>query len=442
MCPFPFQYLQSLWTNPSIGDGQTYALYLTLGAWLLYSIMNAESLPRGLALGPDAFLFIGLATLPDMDYNEYSDLHTLGGYLRQSTPTLAAMQRCAKAVVQMMLPDTIPMLSRDSWLNIIGTKSLDGRYRVTKRTLVAMVLNSAFNRNAIRRITPGCTVADIEVSFSEDSASNLARRWRWNILGHIWCVFVAIFTHQRLAWLGSVFFGILAALCAHFCRDLGQYRSADAGDIKNMPDVVLGVSRSERLLTKINVASLPKPDIHRADFLRTPQTYSIREGPLFTAAKLFGAVCVIGHAAAAMNVDAWCRWGLTLLHLLSLVVERYRPQMARVGPGCASAILSRSTHHHCTLAACVDVANDTGQLAEVLRIMFDPSQRLENESEWLIYLWKGLEKGIERNALEQAYIVNKPIPHGSKVEIASSIIERKRARSRPRGGHVIDGLGE
>jgi hypothetical protein len=403
--------------------------------------MDATGLPRGLALGPDAFLFIGLATLPDMDFNEYSDLHTIGGYLRQSTPTLAATQRCAKAVVQMMLPDAIPMLSRDPWLNVIGTKSLDGRYRVTKRTLVAMVLNSAFNRNAIRRFTPGCAVADIEVSFDQDSVSKLARRWRGNILGYVWCVFVAIFTHQRLAWLGSVFFGILAALCAHFCRDLGQYRPAGAEDIRNMPDVVLGVSRSERILTKINLAALPKPDIHRADFLRTPQPYSVREGPVFTVAKLFGAACVLGHATAAMNGDSWCRWGLTLLHLLSLVVERYRPQMARVGSGCASATLARSVDHHCTLGACADVANDTGQLAEVLRLMFDPSQRLEDESEWLIYLWKGLEKGIERKALEQAYMVNKLIPRGWKVERASEVVEQKFRRSRPKGGHIVEGLG-
>jgi len=115
--------------------------------------------------------------------------------------------------------------------------------------------------------------------------------------------------------------------------------------------------------------------------------------------------------------------------------------MSRVGPGCASATVLRSVHHQCTLAACADIANDTRQLAEVLRIMFDPSQRLENEMDWLIYLWKGIEKGIGRENLEQAYVVNKPIPHGWKVERAATTIEQKLTRSRPRGEHVAEGLG-
>jgi hypothetical protein len=64
--------------------------------------------------------------------------------------------------------------------------------------------------------------------------------------------------------------------------------------------------------------------------------------------------------------------------------------------------------------------------------MFDRSQRLESESDWLIYLWKGLEQGIERKALEQAYIVNKPIPQGWKVQNASNVVEQKLARHKPR----------
>jgi len=399
--------------------------------------MNTSEVPQGIALGPDSFLLLGLATLPDMDYNAYSDLHTLGGYLRQSMPSLPAMQRCAKAVIQMMLPGSIPMINRDAWLNVIGTKSLDGRYRVMKRTLIAIVLNSAFNRNAIRRITPGCTVTEIRVSLYEDSALNLARRWSGNIIGYVWCAFVAIFTQDRLAWLSSVIFGVLAALVAHFCRNLAQYRPTDDGDIRNIPDVVLGVSRSERILAKIDLTSLRRMDIHRADFLRTPQTYSMREGHVFTFAKLLGAACAIGHVVMAINSDTWCRWGLMGLHLISLVVERCRPQMTRVsGSGCASADLGRIAHHQCTLAACADVANDTKQLAEVLRIMFDPSQRLEDESEWLIYLWKGLEKGIERRALEQTYIVNKPLPQGWKVERASRIVEKKLTPSTMRQKHA------
>jgi hypothetical protein len=388
--------------------------------------MTIPELLKFLSAGPDSFLLVGLATLPDMDYNAYSDKHTLGGYFRQSTPSLPAMQRCAKAIIQMMIPGSIPMAFREGWLDVIGTASLDGKYRITKKSLVACALNDAFNSNTIRRVTGGCTVVDIKVSYQHDSTTNLFRRWSANVLGYVWCVVVALPTQTRMQWLLCALFGVAAALCAHIIRDIGYYRLADDGDIRTIPDTVLGVSRSDRIIAKIDLSSLPRPEVHRADSLRTSQAYAMHNGTGFGAIKLLGAACVICHAAVASSGDSWCRWGLAILHLISLFVERSRPHITRVSAsGCASARVERMTYHDITLVACVDAATSTEQLTGVTCAMFDPSLRRGRELEWLIYFWRGLRKQIKKEALENTFDVNTSFPRGYKVQMASKWVEGK-----------------